>query len=573
MGGARCDQRLVGSRTEPPDQVGEALNGGPPSSTRGTNGGFLLCAASIVVVALLLRLHRIGAEELWLDEAFSFHDVTAAGWLDALRFKDVPPLYPLLLRGWMGLAGDSEFALRLLSALLGTLFVAASIWAGREIFEPRIGLWSGVWAAVSPMHIYYSQEARPYALLTALLVVTYILLWRALRVGTYARWALVSVAVAAVLYSHYLAILALLPTAFMLSVSPTRERVRRYVAAVVLGMLLFLPWVVWSFVLTPHPLQGVDWIRQAWERTPPLFAIPRSLDILYLGSEKGLLPITLKQFDTLAYPFALRLLGICALLLVGLWVAGPWGNGGLALPLAGRRAAMLWALLLFPLMVLWTISWAKPMYVAGRYDQLALPAFPLLLGLGLGKLQAVRRFGPALAALAALGLLIPVATKLFFFYRQPAVNKEQSRLTAETLVKRVADGDLVVFTDLRGYPVAYQLHRLGYRVRDGSCESESSAKRFACQMFPRELGPLPTESDVDRVANAPDVIRADLQAYLPALGPSGHTAYIVLGTYSLAGGVFSVPRDDALLLQQMEQLGFRPVSVDTALGMVAYRKP
>ena len=92
-------------------------------------------------------------------------------------------------------------------------------------------------------------------------------------------------------------------------------------------------------------------------------------------------------------------------------------------------------------------------------------------------------------------------------------------------------------------------------------------------MFPRELGPLPTESDVDRVANAPDVIRADLQAYLPALGPSGHTAYIVLGTYSLAGGVFSVPRDDALLLQQMEQLGFRPVSVDTALGMVAYRKP
>ena len=65
------------------------------------------------MVALLLRLHRIGAEELWLDEAFSFHDVTVAGWLDALRFKDVPPLYPLLLRGWMGLAGDSEFALRL----------------------------------------------------------------------------------------------------------------------------------------------------------------------------------------------------------------------------------------------------------------------------------------------------------------------------------------------------------------------------------------------------------------------------------------------------------------------------
>src|SRR6058998_586314 len=208
--------------------MGETLNGDLARARRGSSGGFLLCAASIVVVALLLRLHRIGAEELWLDEAFSFHDVTVAGWLDALRFKDVPPLYPLLLRGWMGLAGDSEFALRLLSALLGTLFVGASIWARREIFEPRIGLWSGVWAAVSPMHVYYSQEARPYALLTALLVATYVLLWRALQVGTPARWATVCGVVAAVLYSHYLAILGLLPTVFMLSIRPTLERVRRY---------------------------------------------------------------------------------------------------------------------------------------------------------------------------------------------------------------------------------------------------------------------------------------------------------------------------------------------------------
>jgi len=554
--------------------MGETLNGDLARARRGTNGGFLLCAAGIVAIAFLLRLHRIGAEELWLDEAFSFRDVTVAGWLDALRFKDVPPLYPLLLRAWMGLAGGGESALRLLSALLGTLFVGASIWAAREIFEARVALWSGVWAAVSPIHIYYSQEARPYALLTALLVITYVLLWRALRVGTYARWALVSVAVAAVLYSHYLAILALLPTALMLSAQPTPGRVRRWVAALAVGTLLFLPWIVWSFVLTPHPLQGVDWIRQAWERTPPLLAVPRSLEVLYLGSEKGLLPITLKQFDTLAYPFALRLLGRCSLLLVGLWVAGPWGNGGLAVPLAGRRAAMLWGLVLFPLVVLWTISWAKPMYLAGRYDQLAQPAFPLLLGLGLGKLQAVRRFGPALVALAALGLLIPVATKLFLFYRQPAVNREQSRVTAETLVKRVADGDLVVFTDLRGYPVAYQLSRLGYRVREGWCESESSAKRFACRMFPRELGPLPTQSDADRVANAPEVIRADLQEYLAALGPAEHAVYVVLGAVSgAAGGALSVPRDDALLLRQVEQLGFRPTSIDAALGIVGYRKP
>ena len=151
------------------------MNGGRPPPRQGANGRFLLCAAGLVAVAFLLRLHRIGAAELCLDEAFSFQDVTASGWVDALRFKDVPPLYPLLLRGWMALAGDSEAGLRLLSAVLGTLFVGVTIWAGREIFEPRVGLWSGLWAAVSPMHVYYSQEARPYALLTALLVATYVL--------------------------------------------------------------------------------------------------------------------------------------------------------------------------------------------------------------------------------------------------------------------------------------------------------------------------------------------------------------------------------------------------------------
>ena len=151
------------------------------------------------------------------------------------------------------------------------------------------------------------------------------------------------------------------------------------------------------------------------------------------------------------------------------------------------------------------------------------------------------------------------------------MNRERNRVTAETLATRAADGDVVGFTGLRGYPVVYQLRRLGYRVRDDSCES--STERFACRMFPREQGPLPTQSDVDRVANAPDVIRADLQEYLSAFGPSGNAVHVVFGVYGTAGGAFSVPRDDALLLEQLQRLGFRPGAVDAALGIVVYRKP
>jgi hypothetical protein len=537
-----------------------------------TGRSVLLCAAAIVAGAFLLRAYRIGVEELWLDEAFSFGDVTAAGWPGGIRLRFVPPLYPLCLRGWMAVAGDSEAGLRLLSALCGTLFVAGTMWAGGELFDRRVALWGGLWAALSPIGIYYSQEARAYALLTALLLLTHVLVWRAIRTNTWGRWALVSVAAAAALYTHYLAVFALVPTGFALGLSSAPGRWRRWGAALAISGLVFLPWVVWDFVLAPHPLGGIDWIREAWERTPPRLAIPKSLEVLYLGSQKGFVPITLKQFDALEYPGALRLLGLTGLGVLGLWLAGPWGNANLAVPRSGRRAGLLWLLLLCPLVTLWTISFVRPVYLVGRYDQLAFPAFPLLLGFGFGKLQAVRRSGPPLAAVAAGVLLVPVAVKLLLFYRQPPYNREKARVTAEFVTQKVENGQLVLFTDLRGYPVVYQLHRLGYRSENGWYENPASGRRFLCRMFPRELGPAPAGGDAERIANAPDVVWGDLQEDLAAIGPSVQAAYVVLGSYVVSGAAFSVPREDGLLLEQLGQLGFSLVAFDPGLGVGEYRR-
>lgn len=532
----------------------------------------MLAVTLILGLALGLRLYRIGAEELWLDEVFSFRDATAPGWLAHLRFKDVPPLYPVLLHAWIALAGDGEGAVRLPSALLGTAFVGAIMWAGREMFDARVALWSGLFAALSPIGVYYSQEARPYALLTALVACVYALLWRALRGNTRRQWLAVGVAIAVAMYSHYLAALTILPTAALLGAWPERGRGRSYVGAMALAALLFLPWVVWSFVLTAHPVTGVDWIREAWERTPPLLAIPRSLEVLHLGSQAGVLPITLKRFDDLVYPAALRALGLLGLGLLGLWVAGPWGNRHLDGARPGRRAAALWTLLLFPLVVLWTISWVKPMYVAGRYDQLALPPFALLAGLGLGKLQAMRRVGPLLATLVAVVLVIPVAGKLVLYHRQPARNRERSRPAAEALARRVANGDLVLFIDLRDFPVGYQLGRLGYRMQDDWCRHEASGRSFSCRTFPRVPGAMPAQSDLDRHARSPEVIRADVEEYLVALAGAPASVWVVMGTYAIDAGGLSVSPENTLLLQELGRLGFTPASFDAALGILEYRR-
>ncbi len=66
------------------------------------------------------------------------------------------------------------------------------IWVAREIFDSGVGLWAGAVAAVSPIHIYYSQEARAYVLLTLALALTYGSLWCALRTNAWRWWVLVA---------------------------------------------------------------------------------------------------------------------------------------------------------------------------------------------------------------------------------------------------------------------------------------------------------------------------------------------------------------------------------------------
>src|SRR5688572_22137989 len=104
--------------------------------------------ANILVVALLISLFGlvlsgIERDSFWLDEGWTAWTIRdeprdVDSWRDAIRFirastlttfervrADVhPPLYFILLDGWSLLAGESQFALRLPSALMGILALA-----------------------------------------------------------------------------------------------------------------------------------------------------------------------------------------------------------------------------------------------------------------------------------------------------------------------------------------------------------------------------------------------------------------------------------------------------------------
>src|SRR3954447_23477920 len=90
----------------------------------------------LFVIGLALRLYRLGAQSLWLDEGGTWSEVTGRtgkGWLalfGELWSKDAAyPLYHILLKVWVTLAGDSEWALRFPSALAGALTLTVLYYA------------------------------------------------------------------------------------------------------------------------------------------------------------------------------------------------------------------------------------------------------------------------------------------------------------------------------------------------------------------------------------------------------------------------------------------------------------
>lgn len=165
-------------------------------------GKILIAAIFILLLATFLRFHNLDAQSFWNDEGNSAR-------LSERPFRLIiegtasdihPPLYYLLLRGWRELVGDSEFGLRSLSAFAGLLVVAGTLALGKVSFSRRLGLshvevgadaqrdrrfvWTAVLlsafiTAVSPPLVYYSQEARMYALLAleATLSTMFLLWW------------------------------------------------------------------------------------------------------------------------------------------------------------------------------------------------------------------------------------------------------------------------------------------------------------------------------------------------------------------------------------------------------------
>jgi 4-amino-4-deoxy-L-arabinose transferase-like glycosyltransferase len=165
------------------------------------------------VLGAALRFATLGVQSYHHDEVVTASRVLRGSFghaMDAVGFSEsAPPLYYAVAWVWTQLTGNSPYGLRSLSALCGVLLIPVAFLLGRELRGRRTGLLAAALVAVNPMLLWYSQEARAYAMLALFCALSLLYCLRALRDGEPRNFTLWGVFSALALATHYFAVFPL----------------------------------------------------------------------------------------------------------------------------------------------------------------------------------------------------------------------------------------------------------------------------------------------------------------------------------------------------------------------------
>ncbi|MEG4535530.1 glycosyltransferase family 39 protein [Microcoleus sp. D2_18a_D3] len=129
----------------------------------------------------------------------------------AIEEGQLPPFYFLVARFWAKLFGTSVTAMRSLPALISVLLLPCAYWICLELFESSMVGWVAMaLVSVSPMHVLYAQEARPYCFWTVLTLLSSAVLLRAMRLQTKLLWGIYTAITVVGIYTHLYTVLVLI---------------------------------------------------------------------------------------------------------------------------------------------------------------------------------------------------------------------------------------------------------------------------------------------------------------------------------------------------------------------------
>ncbi len=228
--------------------------------------------AALTVLAAALRFYRIGHQGFWFDEGNTALEVRfSVGQMLTLvkHYESTPPLYYVVAWVWARIFGYGEAALRSLSAVCGVLTVPLAYVAATKLVSKRAGVIAAALTATSSLLIWYSQEARAYAMVV-LLASASLLAFAYVRKDPSARWiAAWVIASALALATEYYALLLVVPEALWLLYLHRR---RPGIYAGLAGLVVCCAPLLW-FAISQDATGHANWISHSplGRRTAEIF--------------------------------------------------------------------------------------------------------------------------------------------------------------------------------------------------------------------------------------------------------------------------------------------------------------
>jgi uncharacterized membrane protein len=381
----------------------------------------------IVAAGAGLRLYRLDFQSLWLDEGLQFYVATENSIGELFRQTNSfhPPL-SFVINHLFLLVGESDFFLRLPSALFGIASLPLLYVLGRDLMSKNVAVFAVLVLALSPFHIWYSQEGRMYSQLLFLSLLSSWLLIQAVRRGQARWWVYFTVAGAAGMYTHIFMGLAL-AAHFLWVVLYHRRQMVPIVASGIAIFILFLPWVLllpWvSHFARSVGEAGLIVETAAGGRARFTWAVAAYAFYVYAaGFSLG--PSVAELHEDKSIEFILTFLPSIALVaavippLLGLGIFAIYKRFG------ARAAAFCLLGLFVPLAGTALYSLTPRAGFNVRYTVMAYPFFCLLAGAALAYLARANKMvaGAALVAVTAIS-----AASLYNHFANPRYAKEDIR--------------------------------------------------------------------------------------------------------------------------------------------------
>ncbi len=390
----------------------------------------------ILLLAFVDRLILLN-QSLWWDEAINIVAAKENSFVDFVSRYPIgdfhPPGFFGLIWVWGRLFGFSEISMRMPSVIFGVLAVWLTFLIAGELFDKKIARWSALLMAVSPLLIYYSQEARMYSLAVLAVLLSSYFLVSLLKLKKWAGAGFILSNVL-VLYSDYLAYL-ILPAQLLFVAIWYSRKLKIILGHMLVSGLFWLPWLP-VFLKQLSTGQDASQTLVGWKEVVGGASL-KEIGLIISKSIIGKISFSNK----LVYGL---IVGTIACIQAGIiWVG--WRD-------RHRESNFLVLWIVVPIFLAYLISFWIPILSYFRVIYV-MPAVYILISVGLSKLKSIYVL-PLLTILVASSLVW-----LIIFWVSVQYQREDWRGVASYLSSRSQDQSVVMFEDTNiPAPIRYYAH-------------------------------------------------------------------------------------------------------------------